>query len=462
MRKSLAILAALAATACDVPETASPEPPTAPADFVARVKSPNRIELQWRDPSNETGVRVERAVGIEADHASFSVLCETAEDATSFLDVDVGPEETCHYRLRAFNDAGVSGYSATISVTTAIQTPTDLAAVATSWSEIRLSWIPGIDGSVYSIGSRYSIERCTDGASFGPVGLVAPSELGFSDAGLVPSTQYHYRVRVTTDDGRSSTSDPAQAVTLGPPPPPSPPSGLAAQRTTATTISLSWRDNSDDEDDFVVERSDDGGATFPALTSRPAGTTTHDDDDDAGAVVGANYIYRVCATNVSGRSAFTTAAPDEPGAWSALDGSAVGSGVGRAKSGSFFPAMGIDDSGRLYVAWTDVGSHSAGHTQLRLRMWDGEGGRGMGGLLDDARISDLAHARHPSIAVPSNGMPIIAFSGYDFWIAKWVIQVKRWTGSSWVCMGPARISDGSLNSSLPRLVLDANDHPIVA
>ena len=89
--------------------------------------------------------------------------------------------------------------------------PTNLAAVASSSSEIDLSWT---DGS--SDEDQFELERSLDGIGWSSVSNSIPANsTAFADAGLNPDTEYFYRVRASNAFGDSDWSNVASATTLG-------------------------------------------------------------------------------------------------------------------------------------------------------------------------------------------------------------------------------------------------------
>ena len=97
--------------------------------------------------------------------------------------------------------------------TQALTAPSGLTAMASSSSQINLSW----SGSTDNIGvSGYLVERCTGSscANFTQVGSVGAGVTSFSDVGLQASTAYSYRVRASdTATLLSGYSAPVSAVT---------------------------------------------------------------------------------------------------------------------------------------------------------------------------------------------------------------------------------------------------------
>jgi hypothetical protein len=107
----------------------------------------------------------------------------------------------------------------------------------------------------------------------------------FSDSGLFPSTEYHYRVRATNANGDSAYSNTASAMTHGTEATiPSAPTNLTATSANGLKITLKWNDTAANELGFRVERSLDG-TSFTDIGTVGADTTTYTDsgpdrDDD--------------------------------------------------------------------------------------------------------------------------------------------------------------------------------------
>lgn len=94
---------------------AAPLPPNAPSDLRAVAVSSSRIDLTWVDnAANESGFQVERS----ADGTSFAQIAVVGANVTSYSDTGLRANRTQHYRVRAYNAAGASGYSNQVSAKT--------------------------------------------------------------------------------------------------------------------------------------------------------------------------------------------------------------------------------------------------------------------------------------------------------------------------------------------------------
>jgi titin len=82
------------------------------------------IKLSWQDNSdNEKGFEIERSLGGEASFAAVAKVGANVVNHDDVITGDPGNTQYC-YRVRAFNDAGTSGYTNTACATTpAIEVP---------------------------------------------------------------------------------------------------------------------------------------------------------------------------------------------------------------------------------------------------------------------------------------------------------------------------------------------------
>jgi hypothetical protein len=89
--------------------------PTAPASLSAVARSSSSIELTWADLSNnEAGFRIERRTGA----GSFSEIATVGAGVTNYVNARLASNTAFTYRIRAYNGAGNSSYSAEDSAST--------------------------------------------------------------------------------------------------------------------------------------------------------------------------------------------------------------------------------------------------------------------------------------------------------------------------------------------------------
>jgi len=175
-------------------------------------------------------------------------------------------------------------------------TPTGLAPVVDSSSQITLRWTGNATGE-----DGYKIERKTGSGSFTQITTIPriarpdaipmpPVTYTFTNTGLVDGTAYAYQVRAfNTIPADSFYSNAASAVT-----PLNPPTGLTATGISTTQITLSWTDNSQTEDGYAIERKETSG--FVQIATVGPNTATF---SQSGLTSNTSYTYRVRAFNAA-------------------------------------------------------------------------------------------------------------------------------------------------------------------
>jgi chitodextrinase len=202
--------------------TADTQAPSAPSGLTATASSSSQIGLTWTastDNVGVTGYRIERCSG--ASCTSFAQVGTTSgASATTYTSSGLTASTSYRFRVRATDAAGnLSGYSNIVSTTTSSSAdttppsaPANLAATASSSSQIGLSWTASTD----NVGvTGYRIERCSGASctSFAQIGTTTGAT-NFSNSGLTASTTYRYRVRANDAAGNlSGYSNIASATT---------------------------------------------------------------------------------------------------------------------------------------------------------------------------------------------------------------------------------------------------------
>ena len=276
--------------------------PAAPSNLTATVVSGTRIDLSWTastDFVGVTGYRIERCQGVGC--TNFTQIATTT--ATTYSNTRLSSSTYYSYRIRATDAAlNLSAYSdpataMTVDVT-APTTPSGLAATSVSSTQINLTWTASTD----NVGvTGYRIERC-QGASCSNFVQVATSAANtYSDATLLSSTAYRYRVRATDAAGNlSSYSNIASATTLTPPDTTAPtaPSGLVVTAVSSTQINLTWTASTDNVGvtGYRIERCQGAGCANFAQIATATGTTY----SNTGLTEQTSYSYRVLAYDAAG------------------------------------------------------------------------------------------------------------------------------------------------------------------
>jgi hypothetical protein len=263
----------------------------APSSLTASAASTSRIDLSWRDNSgNESGFRIERKIG----SGSWSQIDTVGANVTAFSDTGLSASTTYTYRVRAYNDGGVSAYSNETSATTAQArpaAPSKLTAAAASTSRIDLSWR---DNSGNESGFR--IERKTGSGGWSQIATVDANVTDYADSGLSTLTTYTYRIRAYNAAGASAYSNEMSAETEGEPP--AAPAKLKAKAMTTSRVDLRWRDRSDDESGFRIDRKT-GSDKWSRVAKVGADVTRF---SDTGLNPESTYAFRVRALNAAGKS----------------------------------------------------------------------------------------------------------------------------------------------------------------
>ncbi len=114
---SAAELGPFSDAACATAGTPPPsDPPSDPTGLNTTPVNDQRIDLSWTDTSNdEDGFEVERALGVGG---TFSQIAIVGANVTNYSDTGRSELTEYCYRVRAFNSAGDSGYTATSCATT--------------------------------------------------------------------------------------------------------------------------------------------------------------------------------------------------------------------------------------------------------------------------------------------------------------------------------------------------------
>jgi titin len=296
---------------------AAAQPPSAPSNLRATASSTSTIRLSWQDnASNESGFTVEKST----DNSTFAVLSTISTPNTTACDATgLSPGTTYWFRVKAWNSAGSSAPTASVSVTT-LQlpaAPSTLQASPTGFDSIHLTWHDNSSNETaflieYSTSSNFLALSSTTSAA---------NTTSFDIAGLTPGTQYWFRVSSRNANGTSSPCSAVSATTLKPVPPPS---DLTARATSSSLIELDWIDNATDEDEYVVEHSTDG-INFALYYETQAPNIQA--LDDSGLSPGSKHYYRIKArrgtiessySNIAFATTLSTGTPAKPANLSAV------------------------------------------------------------------------------------------------------------------------------------------------
>jgi titin len=135
--------------------------------------------------------------------------------------------------------------------------PSSANASALSWSQITIAWA---DNSQNETG--FEVQRSTTGpaGTFIPIAATTANAASYNDPGLMPVTQYCYRIRALRSSAGntaySAFSNTTCATTPAVPTPPASASDVKVVATISSGVTVSWTDNSSNEDGFRISRYD--------------------------------------------------------------------------------------------------------------------------------------------------------------------------------------------------------------
>ena len=274
--------------------------PAAPSHLTALPVSATRIDLTWKDNSNnETGFKLERKLGTAG---IYTLIATVGANVTSFADTRLVENTKYSYRLRAYNAAGLSFYSSAVSATTPPNPPampSRLTALPVSATRIDLTWM---DNSNDETGFKLERKLGTAGI-YTLIATVGANVTSFADTRLVENTKYSYRLRAYNAAGHSVYSSAVSATT--PLNPPAMPSRLTATAISQTQIDLAWTDQSNSESGFKIERKIRNTGTFVKIATVAANVTSF---SNTRLKANTKYFYRVRAYNLAGPSASSNTA----------------------------------------------------------------------------------------------------------------------------------------------------------
>jgi regulation of enolase protein 1 (concanavalin A-like superfamily) len=187
--------------------------PNTPGSFSTTSWQTNRIVLNWRDVSGETGYRVERSTD---GGTTFTTLATVGANIPSYTDATVVQYTQYKYRVVATSAVGDSPATAVATESPRLSTLTGLKIASVASNAIGLQWnaVTGATG--------YKIYRSTDGTTYSALTSVASTALTYSDGSVTPVNEYYYRVVGTTSDSESLWPTPVFAATPATVAPPAP------------------------------------------------------------------------------------------------------------------------------------------------------------------------------------------------------------------------------------------------
>ncbi len=186
--------------------TSVPSPPT----LMAMADGANKIKLTWT-AGHDGGLTITDYYMQHSTNAgsSWADLGGAMSNTMmmSYTDSGLAGGTTKHYRIRAVNSKGTSGFSPLAYDTTARSVPSRPTLIASPLpNAVYLSWASPATATGGSRIIRYEVQKW-DSDSRGWVDLRSTSSTAYTDTGLTNGTKYYYRVRAVNamGDGPWST-----------------------------------------------------------------------------------------------------------------------------------------------------------------------------------------------------------------------------------------------------------------
>jgi hypothetical protein len=201
--------------------------PNPPSNLVVASASPTQLNLSWKAPSDNggpvvTGYKIE----VKSGSNPYAILVSNTGSVTSYSHSGLTTGTTYTYKVSAINSVGIGAPSNEVSAKP-IKTivPTSLTAVATSPTQIRLTWFAPSETFGQTI-SGYKIERkISEGTFITIVDNTNSQTTTHSISGLTTGTTYTFLVSASYPLGASGQSNEASATptSTSTAPPASPP-----------------------------------------------------------------------------------------------------------------------------------------------------------------------------------------------------------------------------------------------
>ncbi len=327
--------------------TANAKKPEKPTGLTAVADSHVSIKLSWTAPDlpladndekdgSEEGPSVIEGYFIQYldegsttwAHLKNKTGGNLVTDKTTYTDTGLAPGASREYRVAAVNKISTSEQrsdwtdlvkGSTVPIPLP-QAPTGLVAEATSHSTVDLTWLAQAEQPEHALVMEYVIEHSPDGKkntfkTLAMVTAMTPEDGGdvhtiYTDEGLAPNTERHYRVYAKNARGRSDQVSNVDKATTADTNVPTMPMSVMADATSATEITVTWaapaNNGGSDVTGYTVERGTmgaDGNMTWTAVD--PAHTGMAMTYMDTGLTASTKYYYRVAASNANGMGEYS-------------------------------------------------------------------------------------------------------------------------------------------------------------
>lgn len=207
---------AAGASAWSNPASAAATAPAAPVSLMGMqlplsANAPT-VKLAWRDNAiDEGGFTIQRATDSQFKKGvkNFTI----GANGKGYLDTPAPAHATLYYRVQAFNGAGASAWTNTVTLSTPgelPETPLKLTFGSSTRNMITLRWTDAASDE-----DGFYLERSSVGFN-GPwkrIATLKPDSMTYTDTGLAAKTTYWYRIQTYNENGNSAFMNVIQGTT---------------------------------------------------------------------------------------------------------------------------------------------------------------------------------------------------------------------------------------------------------
>ena len=244
----------------------------------------NSLDVTWTAVAGADSYKVYR----ERDAAGYVFATEVPESTVTITDNGLLTGTDYTYKVRAVNAAGDSPYSTPGSgMTLGPKAPDNIWVGDETDSTLHINWAVSADAV------SYKLYRSAPNSASGFTAIATPSDTLFTDTGLLPDSEYFYKVTAVdagTNESSFSRIESRRTWPQAASAPDTAPSGLGWWNATESALEIGWNYMSDVS--FNLYWSDDGGTSWVEIYTGTATSFRH-----TGLTAGTSYDYEVSAEN---------------------------------------------------------------------------------------------------------------------------------------------------------------------
>jgi len=189
--------------------------PDTPATVIVTPVSYNKLNISWTDSlNNETGFEIYRSTTAAG---TYGIIATTGANVTSYTDSTVAASKSYYYQLKAINNYGSSGPTAsaggtTLGLPSKPTAPSGLTATAVSGNRINLQWKDN-SGNEAAFDVYRSAGTNANYVLIASLAANNTTQATYADTALFANARYYYKI-TARNDGGGNTSNQVSATTL--------------------------------------------------------------------------------------------------------------------------------------------------------------------------------------------------------------------------------------------------------